>query len=142
MGLRRMTPHLKSWHFGNQSMEQEIVSAKHLNCMVLIQCDANAKLGREIITQDPHKISENGRVLKDLIYRENLSLLNTSNLCHGAITRNRLAKENHEKSIIDYILSCENLSNFLELMLMDESRNLTLNLIFREHVPFKPITWT
>ena len=107
-------------------MEQEVAAAKNSNCMVLIQCDANAKLGKEIISKDPHNISQNGRILKDLIERENLSLLNTSNLCQGAITRNRLAKENNEKSIIDYILACKNLSNFLEQMLIDESRYFTL----------------
>ena len=67
--------------------------------MVLIQCDANAKLGKDIIHQDPHQISENGRILKGLLDRENLTLLNTSNLCQDAITRNRIAKENIENSI-------------------------------------------
>ena len=94
--------------------------------MVLIQCDSNARLGKDIIFQDPHNISENGRILKDLMERENLTLLNTSNLCQGAITRNRIAKENIEKSIIDYIIASEDLSEFLELMLIDEKRNFSL----------------
>ena len=105
-----------------QSIEQEIISAKNSQCMVLIQCDANAKLGKELISQDPHKISENGQLLKALIEREKLALLNSSNLCEGAITRNRMAGKNEEKSIIDYILVCENLSDYLEQMLIDEKR--------------------
>ena len=48
-----------------------MVAAKNSNCMVLIQCDGNAKLGKEIIVQDPHNISENGRILKNFINREN-----------------------------------------------------------------------
>ena len=70
-----------------QTLEQEINSAKNLNCMTLIQMDGNAKLGKTIIKQDPHSISENGKLLKDLIERESLVLLNSSQLCMGAITR-------------------------------------------------------
>ena len=64
--------------------------------------------------------------MKDLIERENLTLLNASNLCQGAITRNRMTKDSNEKSIIDYILVCENLSNYLEQMLIDEERHFPL----------------
>ena len=32
-----------------QSIEQEVISAKNSQCMVLIQCDANAKLGKDKI---------------------------------------------------------------------------------------------
>ena len=39
-----------------QSLEQEIVSAKNENCMILIQMDANAKLGNMIIRQDPNEM--------------------------------------------------------------------------------------
>ena len=92
----------------------------------MLQCDANAKLGKEIINQDPHQISENGRILKGLMDREDLALLNKSNLCQGAITRHRIAKENNENSIIDYILVSQNLSDFLEQMFIDENRNFPL----------------
>ena len=109
-----------------QSIEQEVVSAKNSQCMVLIQCDANAKLGKDMISQDPHEISENGRILKDLIERENMALLNASDLCQGAITRNRMAKEINEKSILDYIIVCENLSDYLEQMVIDEKRHFPL----------------
>ena len=109
-----------------QAVEQEVIAAKNSQSMVLLQCDANAKLGQDIIIQDPHQISENGRLLKSLMDRENSTLLNTSNLCQGAITRNRVAKDNTEKSIIDYIFVSENLSEFLEQMLIDENRNFPL----------------
>ena len=61
-----------------------------------------------------------------LIERESLSLLNASNLCLGAITRNRVTKESNEKSIIDYMLTCEKLAVYLEQMLIDEQRNFPL----------------
>ena len=57
-----------------QAVEQEVIAAKNSQSMVLLQCDANAKLGQDIIIQDPHQISENGRLLKSLMDRENLTL--------------------------------------------------------------------
>ena len=94
-----------------QSLEQEIVSAKNSNCMVLVQMDANAKVGKNIIPSDPNDLSNNGQLLLDLIDREN-----SSPLCHGVITRHRVTQENVEKSILDYILICEKLGQFLEKM--------------------------
>ena len=105
-----------------QSLEQEIVAGKNENCMILVQMDANAKLGKDVISHNPNELSDNGRLLLDLIERENLAVLNTSQLCTGAITRHRVTKENVEKSILDYILTCDKLADFLESMLIDEQR--------------------
>ena len=109
-----------------QSLEQEIATAKNSNCMTLIQMDGNAKLGKSIIRQDPNEMSENGRLLRDLIERESLVLLNVSDICQGAVTRIRETKDVTEKSILDYILTCEKLAAFLEQMFIDEQRNFPL----------------
>ena len=109
-----------------QSLEQEIAAAKNCDCLVLIQMDGNAKLGKTVISQDPNDISENGRLLRDLIERESLVLLNSSELCQGAITRIRVTKDTTELSILDYIIVCEKLAQFLEHMFIDEERNFSL----------------
>ena len=109
-----------------QSLEQEISAAKNSNCMILVQMDGNAKLGSEKISQDPNDMSDNGRLLWDMIDRESLVLLNSSILCTGAITRNRITKDGEEKSILDYVLTCERLAAFLESMHIDEDRNFPL----------------
>ena len=109
-----------------QSMEQEILAAKNADCMILIQMDGNAKMGKNIISKDPNEMSDNGRLLNDLIERESLVLLNISSLCKGAITRNRVTKDADEKSILDYIITCERMAGFLEQMLIDEERNFCL----------------
>ena len=101
-----------------QSMEQEVVAAKNENCMVLIQMDANAKVGKCVLRDDPNDLSNNGQLLLDLIDRENLVLVNSSSLCSGAITRHRVTQENIEQSILDYIVVCEKLSQFLEMMII------------------------
>ena len=94
--------------------------------MVLIQMDANAKLGKKVISEDANDMSENGRLLSDLIERESLVLSNISPLCQGVITRHRVTKENEEKSILDYILTCDKLAPFLEKMVIDEKRHFSL----------------
>ena len=84
-----------------QSLEQEVVAAKYLNMMVLIEMDANAKVGENVITRDPNCMSENGRLLLNLIERENLLLFNCSPQCTGVITRNRVTKDREEKAVLD-----------------------------------------
>ena len=80
--------------------------------MVLIQVDGNAKLGKHVISQDTHVMTENGRLLFNIIERESLVLLNTQ----GAVTRHRVTKEKVEQSILDYMLTCDKLGLFLEEM--------------------------
>ena len=109
-----------------QSLEQEIVAGKNSNCMILIQMDGNAKVGKNIISQDPNNMSDNGRLLLELIERESLVLLNSSDLCQGSVTRHRVTKEGEEKSILDYIITCDRLALYLEKMLIDEERNFPL----------------
>ena len=45
-----------------QELELEVINAKEENCAILIELDANAKVGSEVIKGDPNKMSENGRL--------------------------------------------------------------------------------
>ena len=98
------------------------MAGKNANCLILVQMDANAKVGKGTISHDPNEMSDNGRLLLELIERESLALLNISDLCTGTITRHRETKDTVEKSILDYILTCEKLAEFLESMFIDEQR--------------------
>ena len=62
---------LNYWH----EVEAEVLKAKDENCMVIIQMDANAKVGKEIIKDDPNDRSNNGKLLVDLLERQNLTIL-------------------------------------------------------------------
>ena len=108
------------------TLEQEIIAAKHSNCLVLVQLDANAKVGKSVIPSDPKETSENGKLLIELIERENLYLQNISQFCKGVITRQRKTKNGVERSAIDYILTCEQLNRYFEEMLIDEDQTFTL----------------
>ena len=65
--------------------------------------DANAKVWKEFIKDDPNNKSENGKLLLGLVERQNLRILNSSNKCARVMTRERVAGDNHERSVIDYI---------------------------------------
>ena len=72
------------------ALEKEILAAERETCGVLIQMDANSKVGQQVIPQNPHSNSDdNGRQLLSIIERHNLSLLNADRNCFGSITRYR-----------------------------------------------------
>ena len=58
----------------------------------------------------------------DIIQRQNLIILNSHDLCQGTITRNRKTVSGEELSVIDYILVCDFLADYLETMEINESR--------------------
>ena len=43
-------------------------------------------------------------------------------MCQGVITRHRVTKENEEKAILDYMLTCDRLASFLEYLMIDDQR--------------------
>ena len=42
-----------------QELETEVIKAKDEGCFILIEMDANAKVGNKIIKDDPHQMSTN-----------------------------------------------------------------------------------
>ena len=105
-----------------QEIEQEVVSGIEDGCLLILQMDANAKLGREIIKNDPHDISENGKLLLDILERQNLTVVNSLDVCDGTITRERKTKSRIEKSVIDYVIVCSKIREFVKSMNIDEDR--------------------
>ena len=102
-----------------QEIEAEVMDAKDNDCLVIIELDANAKVGKDLIKDDPNNISNNGKIMVDIITRQNLYIANSSELCTGLITRERVMEGKEEKSIIDFIVVCEKMKMFLELMIID-----------------------
>ena len=109
---------MKFW----EELEEEIVDAENNNCLILVELDANAKIGRDNLKDDPNNISTNGKLLLDLVERNNLCIANTTSVCKGVITRERKTTSKIEKSAIDYIIVCNNMKEYLEEMFIDEDR--------------------
>ena len=61
-----------------------------------------------------------GKLLLEMVQRQTLILLNSSDLCQGKITRHRVTKTGIEKSILDYVIVCETLYRNLVKVLIDE----------------------
>ena len=70
---------------------------------------SNVKLGAEKIKHDPHKMSHNGELLSDLLLRNNLLVCNSSELCDGVNTREKVTLFGTERSVIDFVIVCEDL---------------------------------
>ena len=80
------------------ALEEEIVKSKSLGKSVLIEVDANSKLGKNIICGDPYIQSANGRILADIIDRHEMIVVNSLEKCQGSITRERVTTNSVEKS--------------------------------------------
>ena len=109
-----------------QEIEKEVVAAKDDGCMVIIEMDANAKVGNQVIKMDPHEQSNNGKILVEFALRQDLAIVNSHNRCKGAITRERAFENKVEKSIIDYVLVCQELLQYLIQMTIDQERIFVL----------------
>jgi hypothetical protein len=104
------------------ALEAEIVKAEMLSKSVIIELDANSKLGSNYIENDPHKMSANGKILADIIERHVLIVANGSKNCIGLITRQRSTARRTEKSCIDLMLFSSDLKNSFKSLLIDEER--------------------
>ena len=103
-------------------MEEEILCSESSGCSTIIEGDLNAKLGKGLIAGDPHKMSDNGRVLWDVTQRTNLSVVNMSDKCEGVITRKKVKSTGTEESVIDFIIVSSDLEPAVTKMIVDEER--------------------
>ena len=111
------------------ALEKEIERAEIAGKSVIIEIDANSKLGKDYIPKDPHDITPNGRLLAAIIERHNLIVGNGSTNCTGTITRCRRTKKTIEKSVIDFVLFSNDLKNHFKSMHIDEERKHVLTKI-------------
>ena len=110
-----------------QKLQTEIQNAKSAGHLLCIQMYANSKFDREIIPNDLSlKMSENGKILYDIIKTEDLILVNASNKCLGTITRYRKTTKTTKTSVLDFFILCRNFFEMLKSMTIDEERSLVL----------------
>ena len=112
-----------------QALEEEIIKADLEGKSVIIEADFNSKLGNEIIPNDPHSQDKNGKILADIIRRQNLCVANSLVVCKGTITRKRTTTQRTEQSVISYVLVSEDLVDKIESVLIDEEREHVLTRV-------------
>ena len=102
------------------ALEEEIIKAELAGKSVIIEADFNSKLGPEFIPNDPKPISDNGKILAEIIKRQKLTVANGLMKCQGTITRERILTNRTERSAISFVLLSEDLVNKVEYVLIDE----------------------
>ena len=108
------------------ALEEEIVKAELDGKSILIELDANSKLGPELIPGDLHSQSDNGKILAAIIARHGLVIGNSMKQCQGLITRKRVTKNATEESIIDFVIFSDDLKNEVDSIVIDEKESMFL----------------
>ena len=111
------------------TLEAEIVKSELAGRSIIIEMDANAKLGPQYIHKDPHGISPNGKILANIIERHALVVANGTTRCSGTITRRRVTKNRTEESCIDIVMFSSDMSNSFMSLNIDEAKNHVLTKI-------------
>ena len=114
------------------AIETEIEKAILAGKSILIEMDANAKLGKSIIAGDPHEQSPNGTILANIVERHNLIVGNGRDTCQGTITRQRTTKTRSEKSVIDLIMFSSDMLQHLVNIQIDEARKYVLTKVVKK----------
>ena len=123
------------------TLEEEIVRATLANLSVIIQLDANSKLGKEYIQDDPHVQTPNGAALAGIIDRNALVLVKSlKEKVKGSITRRRVTEIGIEESIIDFVIISADLVNDIEEMVIDEKKEIALTVVKKSKGQIKVTT--
>ena len=88
-------------------MNNEVKKAKQKSCMVALEFDANAKVGKNILKEDPNDTSIIGKYLLEFIDKQDLVITNANKLCKGSITHQRRVENKEEKAILNYVIICK-----------------------------------
>ena len=112
-------------------LESRIISARQNEKLICIEFDANSKIGQEIIPGDPNIMSPNGKLLFDILKRQNLVIVNATEKCEGIITRYKKTVKGVEQSVIDYFVVCQELYKNVLKMQIDDKRQYVLSRFYK-----------
>ena len=111
------------WDF----LEVELKEAEIMKQGLVIQLDANAHLGPNIIKGDPNKRNSNGTLFNDFLESNPaITVVNSLKLCEGLITRRRETTKGVEESVLDFFLVNEKMVQYLTKMKVDEKEQYAL----------------
>ena len=104
------------------ALETEIEKAVLAGKSILVEMDANSKLGNTLIPGDPYEMSPNGAILAQIVERHNMIVANGISTCKGTITRQRQTRTRNERSVIDLVLFSSDMMDHLVNIEVDEAR--------------------
>ena len=111
------------------ALDVEIEKAQLAGKSVILEIDANSKLGPKYIPDDPHEMSPNGAILAEVFEKHNMVVANGSKKSTGTITRKRVTKTNIEESVIDIVAFSDDLKEHFVAFHVDEERKHVLTRI-------------
>ena len=112
------------------ALEEEVSKAITANKSIVIELDANSKLGSEYILGDPKPMSPNGEILAGIMERHALIVANgVKDKSKGVITRTRNTKKGTQESAIDVVLISSDMLKHLVSIHVDEARERVLTSI-------------
>ena len=112
----------KFWSY----LYREVEYADSEEKMLIIQMDANAWIGSQIIPNDPNHTNANGKLFIKFMETSHLTLVNSLPLCEGLITRQRKTLLLDEKSILDVFLVCKRTLPYLTSMKVDDAKKFPM----------------
>ena len=113
----------KFWKY----LHKEVVVAMEEGTGLVIEIDSNAWAGKKIIPNDPNIQNSNGKLLENFLEQnKNMTVVNSLNICEGAITRKRVTKCLNEKAILDIFMVCEKILPHVTKMHVDEKGDYQL----------------
>ena len=113
------------------ALETEVEKANLAGKSVIIELDANAKLGKKYIPGDPYEISPNGTILAAIVERQGIVVGNGTSICQGTITRTRATRNRTENSVIDLLMFSSDLKENLVSLKVDEKREHVLSKVIK-----------
>ena len=106
-----------------QALEEEVAKSLFAGKSIIISLDANSKLGSEIIPNDKHNQSQNGKIFAGIINRHALIVINgLQGKSFGVITRKRTTIDGDEESTIDIIVISSDLLEEVKSVTTDEDK--------------------
>ena len=102
-----------------KSIEEQVIAARGKDQQVLLVGDFNCKTG-EVVKGNTKEVSKGGKLLLNMVNHHKLTILNSTEKCHGIWTR----EEGNSKSVIDYIIADKDGESALLEMKIDEKKEL------------------
>ena len=112
------------------ALEEEVTKANSTNKSIVIELDANSKLGRNYIEGDQKPMSANGVILSGIIERHDLIVDNgIKSKCKGVITRKKITKTGIQESTIDLVVISSDMVDNLVSIQIDEDKEKVLTSV-------------
>ena len=100
-----------------KNIESQILLAKQNNQKLLMLGDFNCKIG-ELIKGNTKEVSKSGKLFIEMVEKNKLLVLNTTDCCEGIWTR----EEGESKSVLDYVIVDQGDEHAVVKMMVDEGK--------------------